>query len=171
MKLKSIGSIFKSLNEAGVKYLLAGGLAVVAHGYMRFTADVDLILGMDEKNLINAMHVFESLGYVPRAPVELGDFISYDNRCQWMEEKGLTVFSLWNPDDPATEVDIFVECPLDFEKAYLEGEDFDIMDGVTAKVLCLRDLISLKSQAGRPLDLDDICKLNAIHGARQKSDG
>ena len=47
MKLESIGTIFQSLNEANDKYLLAGGLAVVAHGYVRFTADIDIILGMD----------------------------------------------------------------------------------------------------------------------------
>ena len=61
MKLKNIENIFKSLNEADVRYLLAGGLAVVAHGYVRFTADIDIILGMDEKNLKNAMQVLDSL--------------------------------------------------------------------------------------------------------------
>ena len=74
MKLRNIENIFKSLNNADVRYLLAGGLAVVAHGYLRFTADIDIILGMDEDNLMKAVKTFNTLGYKPRAPVELKDF-------------------------------------------------------------------------------------------------
>ena len=170
MKLKNIGAIFQSLNEAGVKYLLAGGLAVVAHGYVRFTADIDIILGMDGKNLTSAMQVFDSLGYKPRAPVKLNDFISSKKRSEWIEKKGLTVFSLWNPDEPATEVDIFVEVPIDFNKAYLQGVDFKIMEDISAKVLNLTDLISLKKKAARPKDLDDIDKLNTINEFEDESD-
>lgn len=169
MKLKSIGNIFKSLNEAGVQYLLAGGLAVVAHGYVRFTADIDIILGMDKKNLTDAMQMFDSLGYKPRAPVELHDFISSEKRFEWIEKKGLTVFSLWNPHEPATEVDIFVESPLDFEKAYSQGVCFNIVNDIEAKVLGLDDLINLKKKAGRPKDLDDISRLNALYN--EDSDG
>ena len=71
MKLKTIESIFQSLNTEKVRYLVAGGLAVVAHGYLRFTADIDLILDMELNNLRKAMMVFGSFGFRPRAPVEL----------------------------------------------------------------------------------------------------
>jgi hypothetical protein len=64
MKLKSIEKIFKKLNENEVRYLVAGGLAVVAHGYVRFTADIDLILDMTVKNLKRAVKVFNTLGYL-----------------------------------------------------------------------------------------------------------
>lgn len=163
MKLKSIRDIFQALNEAGIKYLLAGGLAVVAHGYVRFTADIDIILGMGKKNLINAMQVFETLGYKPRAPVKLNDFVSAEKRTEWIDKKGLTVFSLWNPDEPATEIDIFVKSPVNFEAAYAMGEDFNLFDNVTVKTLGLEDLLVLKKQAGRPKDLDDIEKLILIN--------
>jgi len=169
MKLKSIEIIFKALNEADVRYLLAGGLAVVAHGYVRFTTDIDIILGMDKKNLTSAMQAFDSLGYKPRAPVELHDFISSEKRSEWIKKKGLTVFSLWNPDEPATEVDIFVESPVDFGQAYSMGVDFNIVSDIEVKVLCLADLILLKKKAGRPKDFDDINKLNAIY--EEVSDG
>jgi len=163
MKLKNIENIFKSLNAADVHYLLAGGLAVVAHGYVRFTADIDIILGMGEKNLKNAMQVFDSLGYKPRAPVELHDFIDADKRSEWIKQKELTVFSLWNPDELATEIDIFVESPLNFEKAYSAGIDINLSDDIAVKVLNLEDLIFLKKKAGRQKDLEDINKLNALY--------
>lgn len=43
MKLQSFEAVVGALNDAGVRYLIAGGLAVNAHGYLRFTHDVDLI--------------------------------------------------------------------------------------------------------------------------------
>jgi hypothetical protein len=64
MKLKSIETIFKTLNKNEVRYLVAGGLAVVAHGYVRFTADIDLILDMTVKNLKRAVKVFNTIGYL-----------------------------------------------------------------------------------------------------------
>lgn len=36
--------VFKKLSRRGVKYLVVGGVAVVLHGYTRFTADLDLII-------------------------------------------------------------------------------------------------------------------------------
>lgn len=37
------GEVFKALNKAKVQYVVAGGTAVVLHGYRRFTDDLDLI--------------------------------------------------------------------------------------------------------------------------------
>ena len=36
--------ICRALNEAGARYLLIGGFAVIAHGAGRFTKDVDLLV-------------------------------------------------------------------------------------------------------------------------------
>lgn len=44
MKLASFEAIVRALNDAGVRYLVAGGLAVNAHGYLRFTKDVDFVV-------------------------------------------------------------------------------------------------------------------------------
>ena len=40
MKLTSFEALAAALESAGVRYLVAGGLAVGAHGYLRFTKDV-----------------------------------------------------------------------------------------------------------------------------------
>ena len=50
MKLDSVEQIFQALNSAGVRYLVAGGLAVNAHGYLRFTKDVDFVLQLQDEN-------------------------------------------------------------------------------------------------------------------------
>ena len=41
MKLDSFQAIVLALENAGVRFLIAGGLAAIAHGFLRFTKDVD----------------------------------------------------------------------------------------------------------------------------------
>jgi len=43
MRLASFETIAKALESADVRYLVAGGLAVNAHGILRFTKDIDLV--------------------------------------------------------------------------------------------------------------------------------
>src|SRR5262249_23635116 len=74
MERRSVEAIFGALNGCGARYLVVGGLAVVAHGYVRLTADIDLVLDPDPGALKRAIAALESLGYRPRAPVEFAEF-------------------------------------------------------------------------------------------------
>ena len=163
MEKHSVELIVSELNRDHVRYLIAGGLAVVAHGYVRFTADVDLLLAMDSENLSNAVSALKRLHYRPRAPVDFEQFIDAGNRRKWVEEKGLTVFSLSSPDHPATEIDLFVEPPLVFSDAYKRAVPMEVSPGFTATFCSLDDLIDMKTKAGRPLDMEDIAQLRKIH--------
>jgi predicted nucleotidyltransferase len=162
VKRSSVESIVRALNDAGVRYLVVGGLAVVAHGHVRFTADVDLLLDLDEPNLEHALAALENLGYRPRAPVPLRDFAVAAERESWIHEKGLTVFSLFSDSHPATEIDLFVDDPLGFDDAYTRAAMMDVGPGITATFVGLDDLIRLKRAAGRPQDMLDLEKLAAI---------
>ena len=75
MEKHSVEAIARQLSRKQVRYLIAGGLAVVAHGYVRFTADVDLLLAMDSGNLSAAVSTLQELRYRPRAPVNFEQFI------------------------------------------------------------------------------------------------
>ena len=55
METGSVAAIVRALNDHHVEYLIVGGLAVVAHGYVRFTADVDLMLSVDPTNFRRAV--------------------------------------------------------------------------------------------------------------------
>lgn len=162
MKLKSIEAVIKALDGAGVKYLVAGGLAVVAHGYMRFTADLDIILRLEKSNLTKALGILKGLGYRPRAPVPIEAFAAESNRKSWVREKGLKVFSLWSDKHKTTEIDVFVEEPVDFGKAYLRRKRLSVAPGIQASILSLEDLIKLKKAAGRPKDMEDVKNLLII---------
>ena len=163
MEKSSVEAIANTLNAAAVRYLIAGGLAVVAHGYVRFTADLDVIIDLEPANVGRAVAALSRLGYRPRAPVGLSEFADPKKRAMWVREKGLTVFSLYSPAHPATEIDLFVEPPIDFNAAETRGVSIEIAPGKTARICGLHDLIELKLRAGRKQDLDDVAELRKLH--------
>jgi len=164
----SVDAIVGALNAANVRYLVAGGLAIVAHGYVRFTADVDLIVDLEPANVTRAVAALESLGYRPRAPVAFVEFADPQKRANWAREKNLTVFSVHSPQHALTEVDLFVELPLDFDAAYRSAIRKEVAPGVVATFIGLEDLRRLKQRAGRPQDLLDLEKLASLD--REKLD-
>jgi hypothetical protein len=162
MEKHSIEIIVSALNKHQVKYLIAGGLAVVAHGYVRFTADIDLLLGMDSQNLTAAIAALKTLNYRPRAPVAFEQFIDPAHRKRWIDQKQITVFSLFSPDHPVTEIDLFVDPPVVFASAYSRAVPLEVAPGIVATFCSFDDLIEMKSKAGRPRDLDDIAQLRKL---------
>ena len=118
MELRSVESIVKSLNAAGVRYLIAGGMAVVAHGYLRLTMDLDLILDLNEENLRAAVGALSELLAIAPSPVPFEQFIDAQARDQWVRKQHLTVFSLFRSIHEKTAIDLFVEAPLDFAAAH-----------------------------------------------------
>ena len=163
MQKASLELLIRGLNDAGVRYLLVGGLAVNAHGYLRSTVDVDLIVQLDPANLLPALGVLKSLGYTPRVPVPIESFADPELRLSWIRDKNMKVFSLRSDQHPETEVDLFADDPLGFDNAYGRAMQFDIAAGLWATVCALDDLLELKRQADRDKDRNDIQKLKEIH--------
>jgi hypothetical protein len=153
--------IFSALGQSGARYLVVGGVAVVLHGHPRFTADLDLVIALDFENVGRVLGALQSLGYRPRAPVPAEQLADPEIRKAWIEEKGLTVFSMWSAALPATEVDLFVKEPFPFDEAYRRGVEVDL-DGTHVVIAAVDDLVRLKRAASRPRDLEDIAALEAI---------
>jgi hypothetical protein len=162
LDLSSLERIIRKVNEGGIRYLIAGELAVVAHGYVRFTADIDLFLELNEANLLKATSIFTELSYRPRAPAKIDNFSNDSIRTSWAKDRNMKVFSLWNPDDPFTEIDLSIEAPLDFESAFGRKQLFEIGPGFIMPVVGLEDLKTMKLAAGRRKDLDDIENLEKL---------
>ena len=162
METGSVEAIVRALNDHKVEYLIVGGLAVVAHGYVRFTADVDLMLSPDPTNLRLAVTAMKRLGYRPRAPVDMDEFVDPSARRRWAEEKGMIVFSLFSDEHRATEVDLFLEPPIDFADAYRRAVRQEISPGVETVFPSLDDLIAMKTLAGRPRDNEDVRNLRRL---------
>ena len=64
-------ALCRALNARGARYLVVGGFAVIHHGYLRATEDIDLLL---DGSLENQASVKQALATLPdKAILELGD--------------------------------------------------------------------------------------------------
>ena len=91
MKLASFEAIAAALEKAGVRYLVAGGLAVAAHGHLRYTKDVDLVVQLLPDNIERAFLALEKLGYRPTVPIKSAQFANAGLRESWVRDKGMQV--------------------------------------------------------------------------------
>lgn len=157
----NLREIFGALAGADVQYVVVGGLAVILHGHLRATADLDLVVGLERTNCMRALDALASIGFMPRLPVELRDFADPAIREDWIEHRNMLVFQLWDPNSPERAIDLFVREPMDFSTLWSGGVVKDL-DGVPIRVAAIRHLIALKQVAGRSKDLDDILALREI---------
>ena len=160
-----IEQVLDALNRAGVRYLVVGGVAVVLHGRLRTTVDLDLVVQLHKPNRLRAVEALEALGYHPRAPVSARDFADETLRDSWIREKGMTVFSLWSSRFRGLEVDLFASVPFDFDEVYARSITVSL-EHADVTVIGIDDLIRLKESAGRPQDILDVEALRAIREPR-----
>ena len=151
-----------ALNSAGVRYLVVGGLAVNAHGYVRLTRDVDIVLALDPANAAKGLNTLLAIGYrmsIPARPEEFADAVIREG---WRQHKEMIVLKLWSDEHRRTPVDIFVYEPFDFAEEFSAAEKLEVFPGLAAPVVSLATLLEMKKAAGRPQDLNDIEELQRM---------
>jgi hypothetical protein len=162
MEVRSIEAIVKALNEAEVKYLIVGGLAVAAHGYARLTMDVDLVIGLERDNILRGLYTLKSAGWQIVIPVTPDDFADPKLRQSWRTEKNLVALKLWSDVHQRTPIDVFVYEPFDFEKEFARAKWEVIAGEIPAPVVSYETLLAMKKDAGREKDLLDIAELKKL---------
>jgi hypothetical protein len=162
MKVTSIEAIAAALSGAEVRYLVAGGIAVNAHGYLRMTNDLDIVIHLDPDNLMRAWSALEGLGYYPTIPVTLEEFADRATRERWIREKGMQVLGLWSDDHRETPIDVFITEPFDFQIEYAEAYWGEVSPDLMVPFVQLKTLIRMKDAVGRPSDLEDVQHLRWI---------
>ena len=169
MSVARYEGIIAALQEAEVRYVIAGGFAVNLHGFLRFTKDLDLLIDLAPANASLAMRVFESCGLKPRVPVALTDFADAEKRSDWAENRNMLVFQLWHPDDPFCTVDVFIRNPIHFDDLWLRSVSANL-GRTSCRIASIEDLIVMKSLAGRPQDLRDIEELQRIQNLQHENE-
>lgn len=147
--------IARAMGEAGVRFLIVGGVAVNLHGHLRYTKDLDLVIGLEPENLKKGLRILAGLGYRPKLPVDIEDFANPQVREDWVTRRNMLVFQLWCDERRELPVDVFVTEPFDFDAAWREARRRVNEEGVEFPVLDLRRLERMKREAGRPKDLED----------------
>lgn len=166
MRLGGVDSLVRALDEFGVRYLVAGGLAVNAHGYLRFTRDVDLVVQLDRRNILSAFEALRRIGYLPLVPVSGEDFADATKRNGWIATKGMTVLNFWSNHHRDTPVDVFVTEPFDFDEEYLRALVKPLGE-IPVRFVSIPTLIRMKELAGRPHDLVDLDYLRKLTDERK----
>ena len=163
MQRDSVETLVRRFNEAGVRYLIAGGFAVVAHGYSRFTVDLDFVLDLEPENAAKALEILKDEGYAPTIPVPIEQFADAQLREDWAENRNMVAFPLQSEKHRQTGVDVFVREPFDFERAYAERHKWPVAPELMADFVSFEDLMKLKTDAARPKDLQDVYYLRNIN--------
>ena len=156
MKLASFEAIVRALNDASVRYLVAGGLAVNAHGYLRFTKDVDFVLRLVPDNIERAFAAFGRLGYKPIVPVTGRQFADPEQREVWIRDKGMQVLQLWSDAHIETPIDLFVREPFPFDEEYARALVKPLYGSLEVRFVSIPTLIRMKEAAGREQDRIDV---------------
>lgn len=156
MKLASFEAIVRALNDAGVRYLIAGGLAVNAHGYLRFTKDADFVIELVPDNIKRVFAALEPLGYKPLAPVTAEQFADRSIREGWIRDKNMQVLQLWSERHRETSIDIFVHEPFSFAEEYSQALIKPLYGTIDVRFVSISTLIRMKEAAGREQDRIDI---------------
>ena len=134
----------KLLNSHKVEYLLIGGYAVGYHGYPRATADMDIWIGISEKNAQKLVFVLKEFGFdLPEIKEEL--FLQ-ENKVLRMGNAPIRIELLTTISG------------VDFKTCYKDRVE-DIIDSINIKIINLKNLKENKKASGRHKDLDDSDKL------------
>lgn len=146
MERRSLYDIIRALNEAEVRFLITGGLAVVAHGYVRFTANVDLLIDATPDSSQRALRALGELGYEPTSEFR----------------HGMSALELRSPRNAQTPVLLVADPKVDFEHAYRASAIMEAAPDVQLRFVSKVDLIASKRPPTRTLDSVDMEKLESL---------
>lgn len=133
--------LLQSLNAEGIPYLIIGGYAVIVHGYVRATNDLDIWIEADERHAEPLGRALRTIGV--RVPlVELMRNLR--------ENAGLRLGGADNRIDL-----LFRVAGVDFVSSYARRVEVEV-DGVALPFIGLADLRASKRAAGRLQDLADL---------------
>ena len=150
MRTASGRAVFKALVDADVRFLVAGGLAVNVHGFMRMTLDIDLVVKLEPGNIHRAFAALAAGGYGPTVPVSAGEFGDAALRDSWVREKNMRVLRFHSEEHWDTPVDLFASEPFPFDEEYDRSVVRELAGIGGVHVISLRTLIRMKEAAGRP---------------------
>lgn len=153
--MTDFAELFRRLSAEHVEFVVIGGLAVISHGHVRATLDLDICYARTPENLERLVRALEPL--TPRlrgAPPELPFF--WDTLTL---RNGLN-FTL---STAAGDIDILGEVTGlgGYGEIALRSDTVDLY-GAKVRILSLADLIRSKAAAGRAKDLVDLEALRKL---------
>ena len=131
------------LNKNNVRYIVIGGYAVVYHGYVRSTNDIDIWIDIREDNIKKLIKVLDDFGFSSLS-IKEADFLPNQ------------IIQLGYPPN---RIDLITTpAGIEFETCYESKEQVSI-DDTAVNIIDLENLIKAKKASNRTRDLADIEEL------------
>lgn len=131
------------LDKHKVNYLLVGGYAVILHGYVRSTGDMDLWIAKTPENFNKLQKVYSDFG-APMFPFD-----------EFLNDK----FDVWGIGAEPSKIEVLTHVDgLNFEDSFSNCIYYDL-EKFKVPYIDLEDLIKNKTASGRFKDLADIEQL------------
>jgi hypothetical protein len=147
---KDLKDFIAMLLQREVRFLVVGGVAVNAHGFVRMTADFDFWVATDSINAAKVTDALREFG--------LGEF----GADVFTREGEIVQFGR-----PPHRIDILTSITaVEFEAAYARRVMAD-MEGMRLPFIALDDLMRNKRAVGRPKDLADVHEFEASEKYRR----
>ena len=142
-----------ALTQRGVRFVVAGGVAVVLHGIERTTMDLDIALDLAPDNVRRFAEAAAALGLRPLVPVPVEALADPRMVRLMVEEKNAIVFQIADPDMPLRKIDVFLTEQLGYGCLAEDAVTVDI-PGIPIRVVSLVRLLALKRAVDPPRDKD-----------------
>ena len=150
-------ALLRILTSHRVEFLIAGGVAVIAYGYLRLTVDLDII---PSPRVANLRALAEALRDMNASAVKSGGEPLPLNLAN---AEGLAVGNYFLITDHGA-LDLLNGPHPDLKRyARLDAASIEVsVSGHIVKLVSKADLIAMKREAGRPKDLRDIAALTEV---------
>lgn len=139
-ELEDLLALCTALNREGARYVLIGGFAVILHGFVRTTKDIDLLVESSEENVRRLKRAMATLP---------------DNAIALIADDEIEKYKVVRIADEFV-VDLLKEaCGVDYARAAEGGIEIRSIDGVPIPIARKELLIETK-QTVRPSDAADV---------------
>lgn len=156
----NVEKLLAALDQAGIQFVVIGGFAVGAHGYLRATKDLDVVPDPDPENLKRLASVLADLDASVLGMEEFSEEEVVQPDVESLKMGGnfvlttrhgrLDIMQLVGPDLEYSDLD----------EAAIEDEVF----GHSVRFCGYDHLVAMKEAAGRPEDLLDLERLREARG-------
>lgn len=137
--MSSLEGLFKSLNKAGIRYLLIGGMASILYGVPRTSVDFDIAIDPSEENVEKTIEILKKLGLS----------CDTENVVDILAQGGITFSN-------DLEIDVLTDIPgKDEFKTLWERRRKVTYERIAIDVISKEDQIRVLREVGRRQDIED----------------
>lgn len=147
--------ICAAFEKTKIPYAIVGGYAVALHGAVRGTIDIDFITKHTKKNFVLIEQTLKDLGFKSKLPVSASEVYGFKE--EYIKNRNMIAWSFYHQKNQGEIIDIIITHDL---KNYKKSKK--TINKQIIYVLSIKDLISMKKDANRPQDIEDIKALQYI---------